>query len=209
MNELDVNQQMRALIDQETADGPYVSALVAKRIVLKLRDTNPELLFNWLDGQAEEMVRTAINKRDASIRAHAKAKAASSAFGEAAKKYAEGDTEALGDWLKAPYVASAEGERKHLGKMNAKELAYAASTYDNRAKHNAMQAAFLTALANSLTGRQTVGSKFDEATLSRMWISIRESGGTVAVVPKLVRKAPPSVVKSATGARLLAKRTRS
>lgn len=197
--ELDVNAEMRRIIDAETANGPYVSSVVAKRIVLKLRDTNPELLFEWLNGQAEPMIRSAINQRDASLRAHARHTAKGVAFGKAAKQYAEGDTSALGTFVNAPFVTAAEGLRKHLGEMNSKELRFAASSYENRAKHNTMQAVFLNVLADALRANQKVVDKFDEITLSKIWLSIMDNV-PLPDMPKSRKKATgPRTVKTSTG----------
>lgn len=197
--------EMRAIIDAETAETPYVSAQVAKRIVLKLRDIDPGLLYGWLDLQADNVVRSAINTRDASKRAHARATANSVAFGKAAKRFAEGDSEALGTFLTTVHVVAVDGTRKRIGEMTNKDLAYAAATYTSRAKFNTMQAAFLAALANSLRGNQKVGDKYDNETLSKLWLSTVDP----SIDAPTLRKPPkPKVIKAADGTRTVGRRTR-
>jgi hypothetical protein len=166
--------EMRRIIDEETATGePYSSTAVARHIANKLRAEDPDLLTGWLDLQAHNVLRDAINRRDSSIRTHAKRTASRTAFGNAAKQYNEGDSEALGGFL-AVVHATADGLRRKLSEMTAKDLMYVASTYNKRADENAMQASFLEALAKRLHGNQTVADVYDEQRLSKMWLSISE-----------------------------------
>lgn len=165
--------EMRRLVDAETAEGPYNSSNVAEHIVRKLRvtDEGKQLLAGWLDMQAKDVLRSSIDRRDASIRAHARRTAGRVAFGDAAKRFAEGDSDAMGGFLVTVHV-TADGLRKNLSEMSAKDLMFVANNYNRRAADNAMQAAFLEALAKSLTSEQRVADRFDEQRLSQMWLSI-------------------------------------
>lgn len=161
---------MRTVIDAETAHGPYVSAVVAAHIVEKLDATDPELLNGWLREQAVNFLRHAINLRDCSVRSHARATATRSVFRDAAEKAEAGDMEALGTFLSVVHVIE-DGSRMRLAEMRRPELVYVAETYDRRAAENALQAAFLGALARKV-GKGKVSDHFDETKLADLWNSI-------------------------------------
>lgn len=167
--------EMRRVIDEYTSEGPYSSANVAAEIVRKLNETDKDLLAGWLMLQAKEVVRIAINRRDASIRSHARRNAPRVAFNAAAKEFNEGDDEALGSFLAVVHV-TADGLRKRLSEMTAKDLHFVADSYQKRADQNAMQAAFLNALAKRLDAHpeQRVADLYDEQRLAQMWLSISE-----------------------------------
>ena len=162
--------EMRAVIDSETASGPYISAVVAEHIVDKLRATDPELLQGWLDQQAVNFLRHAINLRDCSARSHARATAGRSVFKDAADAAEAGDPEALGSFLSVVHVIE-DGSRVRLAEMRKPELLFVAETYDRRAAENALQAAFLGALARKV-GKGRVSDHFDEQKLNELWLSI-------------------------------------
>lgn len=170
MAERDFIAEMRALIDAETAHGPYASPLVAERIVAKLRATDAELLAGWLDVQAESFVRMAINARDCSARTHARLTAKRAAFADAADAHASGDSSGLTPFLSMPFTV-AEGTRKPLRDMTAEDLSYSAEHYETRAAENRMNAAFLQALAKKVK-RGTVSDHFTEEKIVELWRSI-------------------------------------
>lgn len=159
--------ELRAIIDAETDHGPYVSRQVAEKIVAKLRETDPELLAGWLDEQAEHFIWQMINDRDRSTRAQSKERAKRFTFAQAA---ADGDTTTLTTFLDMPFPIET-GERKRLADLDAADLRYVATEYDNRARDNALTAAFLRALAKKV-GRSTVGDRYTEAQLAKLWASL-------------------------------------
>lgn len=164
--------EMRALIDAETAGGPYVSAQVAERIVEKLTATDPDLLSGWLHAQAVQFVRMSINARDCSQRTHARLTASRSVFRNAADAAEGGDTEALSTWLTTVYVIE-DGSRVRLAEMRKPELLFVADDYGRRAADALLQEAFLRALAKKVGSKQ-VSDVFDEDKLSALWLSISE-----------------------------------
>lgn len=162
--------EMRAAIDAETGGGPYVSAVIAEQLVDKLRATDPELLAGWLDAQAVQFVRIAINARDSSQRTHARQTAGRSVFRDAAQAAEAGDSQALGSFLTTVYVIE-DGSRVRLAEMRKPELLYVADDYGHRAADALMQEAFLRALAKKV-GSRKVSDVYDEAKLTAMWQSI-------------------------------------
>src|SRR4051812_33143842 len=137
--------EMRAVIAAETADGPYVSGVVATHIVNKLRATDRDLLEGWLDQMAVAFVRHAINLRDCSARTAARTGARRRQFAEDAGKFERGNRSAMSHWLAVVHVVE-DGSRKKLAEMTAADLAHVADGYEARASENAMTAAFLRAL---------------------------------------------------------------
>lgn len=162
--------EMRTVMDSETAGGPYVSAVVAERIVEKLTATDPELLDGWLHAQAVGFLRHAINLRDCSQRTHARLTASRSVFRNAADAAEAGDTEQLGSFLQTVYVLE-DGSRKRLAEMRRPELLFAADGYERKAADMLLQEAFLRALAKKV-GSKKVSDVYDENKISELWLSI-------------------------------------
>lgn len=170
VRERNYRAEMAALIEQETASGGYVSALVAEHIVRKLAAIDPDLLDGWLREQAAFFIRHTINLRDCSTRTRARHQARRAEFAAAAGKFAEGDKGAMTSFLSLVHVVE-DGTRKKLAAMTAADLTFVAEDYDARASENAMHATFLKLIAKKV-GKKTVGEVFDEATLAKQWLSI-------------------------------------
>lgn len=169
--ERDYLAEMRALVAAETAEGPYVSALVAEQIVTKLRATDSDLLNGWLHASAVAMLRHTINLRDCSTRTQARHNAQRSAFQRDASRFAAGgDAAVLAGWMGVVHVME-DGTRKRLATMTAADLTFVATDYEARANENLMHAAFLRAVAKKI-GRRSVQDVFDETKLNRLWQSL-------------------------------------
>lgn len=162
--------EMRAVIDAE-ATGTYVPGVVAAHIVEKLRETDPELLAGWLDGQAEQILRHTINLRDASQRTAARHAKPRSVFAEAAADAEAGDPEKLQGWLGTRFTVE-DGTRKPLADMGRDDLLFASDAYEARARENKLTAAFLKAISRKV-GKDRVADHFDDDQLSVMWESLR------------------------------------
>lgn len=162
--------EMRALIDEETSHGPYISASVAEKIVEKLSANDPQLLDGWLHAQAVQVIRHAINMRDGSMRTHARLTASRGVFADAAKQAQEGNVTPLTKFLDTRYVVEG-GIRVRLGDMREPQLVFVADSYRRRAEEAMMQQAFLRALARKV-GSDRVEDHFDEGELAKLWRSI-------------------------------------
>lgn len=160
--------EMRAIIDAETGEGIYYTASVAEHIVAKLEQTDPELLTGWLTQQAQTLVAKAINQRDASVRAYARAHGARVQFGRDA---ASGDPERIRGWLDVRYTM-ADGSRKRLAEMTVDDLMFVADTYLKRAAAYSLRYNFLTVLIDSMSEKDTVGKVHDNESLDRAWHSL-------------------------------------
>lgn len=167
MSDRDFATDMRAVIDAETGEGPYVSRIVANHIVEKLEVTDPELLDGWLRVHAETLIWQAINDRDRSTRAKARATAGGRRFAAAAES---GDIEQVARFLNVPYVVE-DGSRKRLADLTKDDLLFVADAYDRRASENAMNSAFLKALAKKV-GKGRVADQFTDEQLADMWRSV-------------------------------------
>jgi len=167
--------EMRAVIEAETGEGPYVSAVVAGHIARKLAVTDPDLLDGWLHQMAPFLIRHMINLRDCSTRTKARTGARRQQFSEDATAFERGDRSAMSHWLDIRHVVDDEGTRKRLADMCAADLTRVADEYTARASENAMHAAFLKAVARKLGTKKTVADVFDEPSLDRLWRSLSGS----------------------------------
>lgn len=168
----DVAGQVRRIADEEIerAGPTWTTGAVALAIVERLRVENPVLLEKWLEIHAVEAVRTMVNTIHRNARYEARA-ASDSVFRDAVVRHQLGDTKALAPWLETVYVVTTGYQRKKLAEMDRSDLQFAASTYTKRAKTNAMQAAFLRAIADRI-GDMTVGEVYDDEQLARLWRSL-------------------------------------
>lgn len=163
-------QEMRELIDK-MATGEYAPPLLAAQLVNRLRAEDPELLAGWLDDQAVQFLRHAINLRDAAIRTHNRRVQSRSVFSGAVAAYQGGDRYALVGFQEEHYSV-ASGAKKPFGQMTHEDLLYAAEAYKQRKDQNALQEAFLRAVAERVGTDQVVSDVFDEQQLKQMWHSI-------------------------------------
>lgn len=166
--------EMRAVIDAETSDAPYVSRAVAEHVVKKLRVVDPELLWSWLDAQAEQFVWQAINDRDRSIRGRARATSSRSRFAENAERFSAGDSTAMDGWLNAPYAVG-DGTRKRFADLKAEDCLFVASGYDRRSAANAFEATVFRVVADKI-GDDTVADHFTNEELAALRSSIADLG---------------------------------
>lgn len=166
----DYAADMRILIDAETSHGPYVSRVIAREIVEKLQANDPELLNGWLMAHAEQLIWGAINQRDRSIRGSARTTAGRSAFASAAEEHDDGDSSALGHWLGCRYVVE-DGSRRALATLTKADLLFVAEAYDDRAKANSFEAAFMRALSKKV-GRGTVADHFTDEKIAQLRASL-------------------------------------
>lgn len=165
----DYATEMRKLIDSE-AVGTYIPGLVAAAIVEKLRVIDPNLLTGWLDAQAEQFLRMAINDRDRSQRTAARHSLKRSVFAADTKAAEAGEPDRLVRWLDIRFTI-ADGNHAPLKDLTGTDLQYVSETYENRARENQLTAAFLTAIAKKIgTGR--VSEHFTDEQLDLMWGSL-------------------------------------
>jgi hypothetical protein len=172
----DIAHDVRHVIDEEIIKaGPTWSAgYVALRVVERLREEDPELLTKWLETLAIGVVRKEITDIARLQKHEARRQSISvttSVFSSAVERYEKGETRALAAWMETVYVVNTENSRKKLRDMDHDDLLYAASDYTDRARANAMQAAFLRAVAEKV-GAKTVGEVYDDEELTRLWRSL-------------------------------------
>ncbi|HEY6074357.1 MAG TPA: hypothetical protein VIV15_13450 [Anaerolineales bacterium] len=166
-------QDVRDIVDQELerAGDVFTVGGVAARVVARLRDEAPELLAKFLDEHAEPIVSRMIGDITRAQRAQVKVKSGRSVFSQALERYEQGEPSALAAWLDTAYVVTTKDERKRLRDMDKDDLVFAAHEYTDRARTNALQAAFLRSLADRV-GARTVGEVFTDDELARMWNSL-------------------------------------
>lgn len=166
-------REVREVVDDELskAGDTYVAGLVAQKVVDRLRQEAPELLAKFLDQHAVPVVTQMIGDISRSQRSAARANSGRSVFAKAAQRQEAGEPRAMSSWLDTYYVVTSGNQRKQLGDMYQVELEFAARDYRERSRTNALQAAFLEALANRV-GARAVREVFDNDQLASMWASL-------------------------------------
>lgn len=176
----DILEDMSRVIQQEldaNREG-YAPAILAQRIVNRLRDENPELLRRWLSYNAVAFVREALNDRARRMKRTNREKSSKrSVFRDALKEFETsrsrpGAQEKLTRFLDEMYRTE-DGTKIPLRRMRRKDLRYAAGEYRRQAQEVSMRRLFLEALAEKLgENDQEVGSVYTEEQLERMWRSL-------------------------------------
>lgn len=170
----DLARDLRAVVNDELekAGDTYVAGLIAQKVVNRLRQDDPELLTKFLDQQAVTIITRMIGDISRSLKTHARANSGREAFRKALERQEAGEPRALASWLDTVYVVTTDEQRKRLRDMDRQDLEYAIGDYTARSRANALQAAFLRALAKKV-GARTVGEVYSDEELSRMWNSIQ------------------------------------
>lgn len=173
----DILEDMARVIQKELDENRegYTPAILAQRIVNRLRDENPELLRRWLSYNAVAFVREALNDRARSLKRSNRQKSSKrSVFREAMEKYEASRNQpgASTRFLDEVYRTE-DGTNKPLRSLRRKDLRYAAGEYRRQAKEVTMRRMFLEALAEKLgESDQEVGQVYTEEQLERMWRSL-------------------------------------
>lgn len=170
----EVNDQIREILDMFTPnDQPYRPPELAQRVVAYLKRHDPNLLSEWLDLHAVNLVRDMINHRDRSARAHARATSGRRVFQNILEEYQlTGNRKVITNWLDTVYQV-ADGSKKHLREMGSSDLKYAARDYEISEIENGLMKQFLRALGNRITSDgETVEDYYTEEQLREMWNSI-------------------------------------
>lgn len=170
----DLAREVRAVVDEELnqAGDTYVAGLIAQKVVARLRQEDPELLTKFLDQHAITIVTRMVGDISRSLKTHARAQSGREQFRKAVERQEAGQPRAVASWLDTVYVVTTDEQRKRLRDMDKQDLEYAITDYTTRARVNAMQAAFLRALAKKI-GARTVGEVYSDQELSTMWTSVQ------------------------------------
>lgn len=170
----DLAREVRAIVDEEIdrAGETYVAGVVAQKVVNRLRQEDPELLTKYLDQHAVTIITQMVGSISRAQRTYARANSGKQVFSKALARQEAGEPRALSAWLDTMYVVTTDDQRKRLRDMDRQDLEYAITDYTNRARSNALQAAFLRALVKKI-GARTVGEVYSDEELSRMWNSIQ------------------------------------
>lgn len=147
----DVFARMDAAMDVASDCEDPVS-VVAARLVDHLRQTEPDLLQEWLTLTATATVRAAIVRRDAGRRARLRKTMPASVFAKAAQ---DGE---LQDWLAVRYTADAAGARKQLGQMTRRDLEFVITQLRTTQDRLEAEARFLERILSKLGDSDTVAA---------------------------------------------------
>lgn len=164
--------KVRAMIDDAIGEGDgYIPAGLAHELVLKLRNENPQLLAEWLDLHADQLMRETVLQIAHTKKTRVVRRANRSVFRTAVERAEAGEPELLEGWLSQRFIANADRVQKRLKDMVKEEVEFACETHDSLARGNAMKAAFLRQIARKI-GSKTVGEVYDNDTLNTLWRSM-------------------------------------
>lgn len=149
---------------------PYSPRSLANKVIRHCQDNDPDLLLGWLLLRAEDVMWQTIRDQDRSTRAHARTTSTRKAFGRAAQRAENGETQAIADWLNTPWSVGS-GQTKLLRDMTADDLMSSAEYYTSQARRNEMQALFLEAIAKRV-GDGIVAELYTNDELEMMWRSL-------------------------------------
>ncbi len=172
---IDPASKVRAYIDDALEHTTYISSDLAHRLVDKLRDEAPDVLQEWLNSVAVDVMRDTINRVQQSRRSVVRQRAKTSVFKAAVDAAEAGETGLLEGWLTQPYLTNPENIRKPLGEMYRAEILHAVAVYERLARGNQMQVAFLNAIANRV-GARRVNEVWDNDQLDTLWRSLEVDG---------------------------------
>lgn len=165
-------EKVRAMVDDMMSRyDTYIPSALASELVQKLRDEDPQLLREWLDYHAEDLIRDMINEINRGRRSTVVKRSSRSVFKSAIERAEAGEPALLEGWLSQDYTIDVHNTRKQLGHMYREEVLHAAGIHRQLSRGNAMQAAFLEAIAAKIGARQ-VCDVFDNDQLEAQWRSI-------------------------------------
>lgn len=156
------------------SDLPLNAMMVAKRIVIELEETDPDLLRGWLHLQAEDILRRYVGLVQGSERAHNRAVSGRRAFQEAREAHENGDSEPLmahTTWLSTMYVVDDSYTRRPLGECTAVDLRYVSGRYETTARRASFEAVFFNMLADKV-GDDKVGDVYSEEEIAHFRTTI-------------------------------------
>lgn len=165
---------MRIHIDNALQHRGHVpDRTVAENLARTLRATDPDLLDGWLHEQAVNLLRDTIATIERSRRGHTRVVNGRHAFAAATSRAQAGDMDGIESFLGVRYIIG--GARKPLSDLTVADLEAVAGDYEAQAAENALNAAFLRAVAKKLKSRRgavTVADLFTDEQLARMWQSM-------------------------------------
>lgn len=166
---------MAARMDAATStEASWVAAAVAGKLHGELVETDPELLDGWLQLIAPECLRLVLVARSRTRRAVARRRAASRAFGEAARA---GDTQQLLGLFSVDLVVNDDQLRKRASEMTGPDHLYVAERYQASANEGLLLAAFHRAIARKLGKRRTC-DLFTAEQYEQLYLSITRTAST-------------------------------
>lgn len=174
MSDRDYPAEMTALIEEATTGSDWVPALVAEKLIDRLKADDPDLLNGWLHTLAPQLLTDAISTRERSARTTARRRAGARAF-EAARQAAEsGNADALTVFsgsFAVTFVISDDDTRRRVADMTGADHKFVAAGYAREANTAKMLAAFHRAVAKK-AGPKRTAEVMSEAEYDALYRSI-------------------------------------
>lgn len=164
MSTTDYNAQFQDFVDERRPTGDYVLAVFAADLVTELRETNPDLLTNWLDINAAQFVTQVLGDQERSRRGRLLSDAPRSVFKIAANRFRAGDESAFAQY----FVVSDDKLRRRLGDMTRADHLFVAEWHIKRSNAALFEAAFHRAIAKRIPVGMTTKDAMSEAEYIRL-----------------------------------------
>lgn len=166
----DYPAEMTALIEESTQGSDWVPALVAEKLIDRLKADDPDLLNGWLHTLAPQLLTDAISMRERSIRTVTRRRASARAFGKASEAAESGDLTEIGSFA-VTYAIDDDNTRRRVADMSGADHQFVASDYTRKAKRSQMLAAFHRAVAKKV-GKKRTADVMSEDEYDRLYRSI-------------------------------------
>lgn len=151
----------------------FATPVEAPKFMAWMREHEPDLLENWLDGHLVDLVKHAMERRLRSDRSRARERGRARAFQRAAAHLEEtGDATPLGRFRRETYAVDAQHTRKVVGQMTAADHRWVAGSYGRQGNRLLMLQAFHRAVADRLGPDQTTEEVFTEERYDELYLSI-------------------------------------
>lgn len=139
--------EMDDLIREMLPEGTWISEQLARQIMARLMDEDPELLEGWLHEYAVHTLTTRISEQARSAHGHRSSARRRSVFADAA---ADGP-----DSMSAFLVIDTRNTRKRISEMTGDDHLFVARRHERRSRSEAVLAAFHEAVAERVGTRRT------------------------------------------------------
>lgn len=172
----DYQAEFQAFVDaRKPTAGDYVLAVHAAKLVNEMWEVDPDLLYGWLGLNAIHFVTQVLGDQERSDRGRSNLDAPRSAFAGAAKRFKDGDKEALKPF-DFRFVVSGNNVRRRLGDMTKADHLFVADEHEKRSNAARFEEAFHRAIAKRIPDGKTTEDVLSEEEYLRFRDSFHPPG---------------------------------
>lgn len=164
------NELIAELVEKWTPTGDFVAAVQGAKLADHLRQSDPDLLTEWLDHNAAYFLSDQFRQHSRASRAKTLRSAKVRAFRTATDAADDGDMAPLSHF-NVRYVIDTEGTQRRVADMVGADHLYVSFEYRASANYEAMLAAFHAAVAKKV-GKKRTADVLSEEDYERLFLSI-------------------------------------